>query len=210
MIKQIPNILTITRILFIPFIVLSIVKNEYVLAFILFTISAITDILDGIIARRFKLESNFGKFMDPVADKLTQVSILLTLSLKRVIPIWIFAFVICKEILMMIGGAFLYKKRDVVVYSKWYGKLTTVLIYLAVVSSFIIKVFPSLGAKFKFFGYDVTFDIVIYILALILALYSFLSYAQFFGKDIIKKKNDSNIVEKDTNEKDEKVEISSK
>lgn len=210
MIKQIPNILTITRILFIPFIVFSIVNDEYVLAFILFTISAITDVLDGIIARKFKLESNFGKFMDPVADKLTQVSILLTLALKRVIPIWIFGFVICKEILMLIGGAFLYKKRDVVVYSKWYGKLTTVLIYLAVVSSFIIKVFPSLGTKFKFIGYDVTFDIVIYVLALILALYSFLSYAQFFGKDIIMSKNKGNDVENIANENNDKVETSTK
>ena len=188
MLKHIPNILTIIRILFIPFIVFSIMQNEYQMAIILFTLSSITDILDGVIARKFDFISNFGKLMDPVADKLTQVSIVFTLAYKLVIPMWIFAGLIFKEFIMMLGAFLLYKKKDVVVSSKWYGKLTTVLIYMAVVSSFLIKVFPVLGRKFFFLGYNMTFDMIIYIVAMTLALFSLLSYIQFFGKDLLENK----------------------
>jgi cardiolipin synthase len=185
--KHIPNILTIFRIVLIPFIVLSIVKEEFLLAIILFTVSSISDILDGVIARRFDLVSNFGKLMDPVADKLTQISIVCTLGLKNIIPIWIFGALILKEFIMMLGGLYLYKRKDFVVYSKWYGKCTTVLIYIAVISSFLIEVMPTLGKKFLLFGYCVSFDVIIFVVALIFALFSLLSYIQEFGVNVLKK-----------------------
>ena len=81
----------------------------------------------------------------------------------------------------------MYKQKDVVVSSKWYGKVTTVLIYLAVVSSFLIKIIPSISNEFLFGKYYITFDLLIYLIALIFALFSFLSYIQYFGKDILKK-----------------------
>ena len=185
--KHIPNILTIFRIVLIPFIVLSIVNNQFSLAIVLFTISSISDILDGVIARKFDFISDFGKLMDPVADKLTQVSIVCTLAIKGVIPIWIFIVLILKELIMMLGGLYLYKREDIVVYSKWYGKCTTVLIYLAVISSFLIEVFPVIGKEFSFLGYNITFDVVIYTVALMFAFFSLLSYIQEFGKNVLKK-----------------------
>lgn len=188
MLKHIPNILTVIRLIFIPFIVLAIANNNFLLAIILFTISSITDILDGVIARKFDFISTFGKLMDPVADKLTQISVIFTLTYKGIIPSWIVIALLVKEVLMIIGGFYLYKQKDVVVSSKWYGKLTTVLIYMAVISSFLIKVVPGLGQEFLFIKYNITFDILIYLVALILALFSFLSYIQYFWKDILRKK----------------------
>lgn len=188
MIKHVPNILTICRLIFIPFIILSVYNNNYILAIILFTISSISDILDGIIARKLNLVSNFGKLMDPVADKLTQISIILILSLKKIIPLWILIALTIKEFIMVLGGLFLYKKRDVVVSSKWYGKLTTVLIYMAVVSSFMIKQIPELGFKFSFLWHNVTFDMVIYEIAIAFAVFSLFKYIHFFGKDILSQK----------------------
>ena len=79
MLKYVPNILTIIRFLLIPIILLFLFSGNYLLAFIFFTISGITDILDGYIARKFNLVSNFGKLMDPLADKLTQISMLAAL-----------------------------------------------------------------------------------------------------------------------------------
>ena len=76
--------------------------------------------------------------MDPLADKLTQISVLATLVFQKIIPFWILIVVLLKELLMIIGASFLYGK-DVVVYSKWFGKLATVLFYLAIVFSLIIK-----------------------------------------------------------------------
>lgn len=166
--KHIPNILTIIRFLFIPAIVISLIYDNYLLALILFTVSSITDVLDGKIARKYNVITDFGKLMDPLADKLTQLSVLLTLSIKCVIPIWIVLVLILKESIMISGASFLYGK-NLVVSSKWYGKLTTVLIYIAVVSSCLIKIFDLPD-----------FDIYIYILAIIFAIFSLLKYFTYF------------------------------
>lgn len=86
MFKHLPNILTIIRFLLIPVIVLFALNNNYIAAIVVLTISGITDILDGYIARRFNLISDFGKLMDPFADKATQLTILVVLSIKEIIP----------------------------------------------------------------------------------------------------------------------------
>ena len=77
--ENIPNILTIIRFILIPFIFTSVVNNDYLAALIIFTISAITDVLDGYIARKYNYITDLGKLIDPLADKLTQVSLLLSL-----------------------------------------------------------------------------------------------------------------------------------
>lgn len=166
--KHIPNILTVLRFLFIPSIIASLVYNNYLFALILFTLSSFTDVLDGKIARKYNAITDFGKLMDPLADKLTQLSVLLTLSFKNIIPIWIVVILILRETVMIAGASFLYGK-SLVVSSKWYGKLTTVLIYIAVVSSFLINIFslPS-------------FDIYIYIFAIISAIFSLINYFIYF------------------------------
>lgn len=121
MLKHVPNILTVIRLLLIPFIVFFILTEHYILAFIFFTVSGITDIADGFIARKFNLVSTFGKLMDPLADKLTQIATIASLVFTNIIPIWILLIVFLKEFIMICGASFLYGK-DVVVYSKWYRK----------------------------------------------------------------------------------------
>lgn len=167
-IKHIPNILTVVRLIFVPIIILFLSMDNYLLAFITFTLSAITDIADGIIARKFNATSDFGKLMDPLADKLTQISVLLTLTIKEIIPFWIISVMLIKELILIIGASFLYGKK-LVVSSKWYGKLTTVVLYLAVVSSFAIKAF-SLPH----------FDLYLYYVAILLAIFSLVSYILYF------------------------------
>ena len=176
--KNIPNALTILRFLLIPIIIIYIVKNKYIEAFIFLTISGITDVLDGFIARKFNFITNFGKLVDPLADKATQVAILVTLTLKGIIPMWILMIVFIKEFVMVAGASFLYGK-ELVVSSKWYGKLATVLFYLAIVSSFTIKYFnlPQ-------------FDIYIYYLALAATIFSLIMYySTFYKQGYLKKEN---------------------
>ena len=167
--KNIPNILTILRFILIPVILYFIFTGHYLLGFIFFTISGITDILDGAIARKFNLITNFGKLMDPLADKLTQISVLATLVFQKIIPFWILIIVLLKELLMIIGASFLYGK-DLVVSSKWYGKLTTVLFYIAIVSSFIIA----------YFNIPYRFDTYIYYLGLAMTIFSLIMYFNSF------------------------------
>lgn len=190
--KHIPNAFTILRFILIPFIIVAIVENEYIMAFIFFTLSGITDILDGCIARKFNFITNFGKLIDPLADKVTQISILVTLSLKNIIPMWILVIIFIKESFMIAGASFLYGK-ELVVSSKWFGKLSTVLFYLAIVSSFAIKYWniPQ-------------FDIYIYYLALIATLFSLVMYFITFYKQGYLKKDNLKIPEQFQNTNKEK------
>ena len=175
MLKHIPNILTIIRFILIPVILYFIFTGNYILAFVFFTLSGITDILDGSIARKFNLISTFGKLMDPLADKLTQISVLATLVFKEIIPFWILIIVMLKELIMIIGASFLYGK-DVVVYSKWFGKLATVLFYFAIVFSLINK-------QFGFTGIWTHIDMILYCIAIFATIFSLIMYVKYLYKD---------------------------
>ncbi|MBR3255969.1 MAG: CDP-alcohol phosphatidyltransferase family protein [Clostridia bacterium] len=185
MFKHVPNILTIIRFLLIPFIVFFIFQEKYIMAFVFFTLSGITDVADGFIARKFNFITNFGKLMDPLADKLTQISTLGSLAIVGIIPIWILIIVLIKEFIMIVGASFLYGK-DVVVYSKWYGKLATVLFYFAIVLSLIFR-------EFNIQGFWQYLDLVFYGLALASTLFALIMYVislynkGFIDKDDLKK-----------------------
>lgn len=194
MFKYIPNILTIIRFILIPFILVFIFTGNYLLGFIFFTLSGLTDILDGTIARKFNLISNFGKLMDPLADKLTQVSVLTSLVIEKIIPVWILIIVFIKELIMIIGASFLYGK-DVVVYSKWYGKLATVLFYVAIVLSLITKQF-NLDLIWS------NIALLLYCIAIFATIFSLSMYIKclyqrgFIDKDDLKKEKQQVIIKK--------------
>ena len=188
--RHIPNALTILRFILIPFIIIYIVKDKYIEAFVFLTISGLTDVLDGFIARKFNFITNFGKLIDPLADKTTQVSILVTLALKNIIPMWILVIVFIKEFVMISGASFLYGK-ELVVSSKWYGKLATVLFYLAIVSSFFIKYWNNIAATPEnSVAFLPQFDIYIYYLALAATIFSLaMYYITFYKQGYLKKEN---------------------
>lgn len=199
MFKYVPNILTIFRFILIPIILYFVFAGNYLLSFIFFTISGLTDVLDGFIARKYNLISNFGKLMDPLADKLTQISVLSALVVLNIVPTWILIIVILKELVMIIGASFLYGK-DVIVYSKWYGKLATVLFFLAIVISLIIK-------QFNISGILANLDFAIYCIALIATVFSLIMYIKclyqsgFIDKEDLKKEKQGVIVKNKKNNK---------
>ena len=182
MLKYLPNTLTVIRFILIPIIVFYIFTGNYILAFVFFTLSGLTDVADGFIARKFNFVSNFGKLMDPLADKLTQIATLASLVITDIIPIWILIIVLSKEFIMIIGASFLYGK-DVVVYSKWYGKLATVLLYIAIVSSLLTK-------QFELPGFVSNIDFGLYCLALASTIFSLIMYIKdLYQKGFIDKQD---------------------
>lgn len=179
--RHIPNCLTIIRFLLIPIIIMFAFKHDYIAVIITLSISGLTDILDGFIARKFNFITNFGKLVDPLADKATQIALLGTLTIQKIIPMWIIAIVIIKEFLMISGASFLYGK-ELVVSSKWYGKLATVLFYLAIVSSSFIEYWN--GPLINHIEYSAPllphFDVYIYYLAVISTIFSLTMYIKAF------------------------------
>ena len=186
MLKHVPNALTVLRFLLIPVIIVSAVKGDYILAIIFLTLSGLTDILDGAIARKYNLISDFGKLMDPLADKATQISLLTTLFIKGAISIWILVVVVLKEFCMVSGASFLYGK-ELVVSSKWYGKLATVLFYVAMVISLLLQQFGNIQNNIiKVIGIA---DTVIYFFAVITTIASLILYMKAFYIQGYLKKN---------------------
>ena len=181
MFKYVPNILTIIRFLLIPVIVIFTLQGNFIATIIVLTISGLTDILDGYIARRFNFISDFGKLVDPLADKATQIALIGTLAIQKIIPIWILIIVLFKEFLMVAGASFLYGK-ELVVSSKWYGKLATVLFYIALVCSLFIEYWNS--SLIGHIEYSLPtlshFDTYIYYLAVIATIFSLIMYIKAF------------------------------
>ncbi len=188
MLKYVPNALTVLRFLLIPIIVIACVQGQYILAIAVLSISGLTDILDGTIARKYNYITDFGKLMDPLADKATQISLLTTLFIKGAIPIWILAIVVLKEFCMVSGASFLYGK-ELVVSSKWYGKLATVLFYVAmVISLFLEQIGNTTNNIIKVIGIA---DTIIYYLAVITTIASLIMYMKaFYIQGYLKKNNE--------------------
>ena len=128
----VPNILTLVRLCLIPVIVyVYCFEHMYILTAMLIILSAATDVIDGIIARHFNLVSDVGKILDPIADKLTQLAVLICLITQfgwyMLIPA---ALLVIKEVFAGVVVLFAINKTGEVTSSVWHGKLTTVLLYL--------------------------------------------------------------------------------
>ena len=127
----VPNILTLVRLCLIPVIIyVYCFKKMYSLTLLLVILSAATDVVDGIIARHFNLVTDVGKILDPIADKLTQLAVLICLVTQfgwyMLFPA---ALLVVKEVFAGIVVLVAINKTGVVTSSVWHGKLTTVLLY---------------------------------------------------------------------------------
>ncbi len=196
MLKYVPNTLTIIRFLLIPIILIGLFTGHYFIAFVLVALSALTDVADGCIARKYNLITNFGKLMDPLADKLTLISVLTSLVVIKAIPVWIVIIVAIKECTMIAGASFLYGK-DVVVYSRWYGKLATVLFYLAIALSILNKAysFPGIWNYIDLIIYCIALAMTV--IALVLYIHDLSIYGVIDKTDLKKDVKDVSITKKD-------------
>lgn len=124
-----PNILSFVRLAIIPLIIWFFEAEMYWWAFGMLFFSGVTDVVDGWIARTFHLVSDFGKAIDPIADKLTQISVLLCLM-----PLeywWVVGVMVFKEVTIGILTLTAIRRTHKVYSAGWYGKLCTVVIYLS-------------------------------------------------------------------------------
>ena len=129
-ITTIPNILSLFRLLLIPVIMwLYIVKEDPVLTTVILALSGITDIVDGIIARKCHMVSDFGKAFDPVADKLTQIAMLFCLVSRFKWMLLPLCVMVIKEVTAGILGLLVIRKTGKVDGAVWHGKATTVSLY---------------------------------------------------------------------------------
>lgn len=176
---NLPNILTLLRIISVPFIGYMLYVEEYTIALVLFIASGLTDILDGYIARKMNSISSFGKLADPFADKLVQVTALAILYTKGVVPWAVLAIVCIKEALQLLGGFNLFRKKNIVVYSSKIGKIASFIFYSAVGLSIL---FSIIGKGNNNPGQFTSLIQMILALAVIPMLFAFYKYLNNFLK----------------------------
>lgn len=130
--NTIPNWLCFLRIALIPVFTTLFIKGSYIPAFILMIVAALTDLIDGKIARKYNMVSNLGKILDPIADKLSQIAIVIILIVKfwdGYLKYILFLFIV-KELLMVLGGALLMAKGMRPVAAEMWGKVATTVFYV--------------------------------------------------------------------------------
>jgi len=178
----IPNLLSLIRIILIPVFGVLFYQGNVLLAVVVLVISGLTDFFDGKIARKFNQVSELGKVLDPVADKLTQITIAIILFLtfnKSDDPVmvwfkWVFLFFVAKELLMVVVGGIMIaiglKPSAAVIY----GKVATFAYY--VVMGLVITFGPEVGALRNVFTLPDTVMIILVIISAILTFVALLSY----------------------------------
>jgi len=111
MFSQLPNLLTLLRIVMVPVVIVLLNQHEYPLALFVFTLAGITDGLDGWIAKKYQLQSALGAMLDPIADKLLLVSTYTMLAVLGDIPFWLLILVLFRD-LLIVGGYWILVAMD--------------------------------------------------------------------------------------------------
>ena len=186
--KNIPNILSVIRILlvFVFVFVLFGLNNTY-LALLVFLVAGATDVVDGYLARRNNWITNLGKILDPVADKLMQCTVLVCLWIKDIVPWWFVVPFFAKEILTLLLGFIVIRRRNVTIVSKWYGKAAVCLFYATIAISIICEEFLSAHPVIA---------IVIFIPAVVFALAALVAYIKHYSKLKKEKVNKGKLINK--------------
>ncbi len=189
----IPNILTFIRILLVPVFAVLFLKNYYMIALVILLLSGLTDFFDGKIARKFNQISSLGKLLDPIADKLTQITIAVLLffkfrsasdaSLKAFS--WVFLLFLVKEASMLIGGSIMLSKGIRPGASEIVGKVATFFFYGAMLV--ILGFGPEIGAFTKSnpaFAIGSTTTMILVVISAVLTFSALFSYFPGLFKQI--------------------------
>lgn len=139
---SVPNLLSYLRLAMIPFICMMYKQQRYLGTTILVVLSGMTDLLDGYIARHYDMITDLGKIVDPIADKLTQLALVLLLIDRYPWFIYLVLLLVIKDVFMGIMGLVVLHKKQEVYGAIWCGKLATMTFYLVMV---VLLFFPHIN-----------------------------------------------------------------
>ncbi len=141
---NIPNILTVFRIIMVPLFVIFLIKKEFNYAFIVFIVAGATDALDGFLARYLNQRSRVGAILDPVADKLLLSASYISFALIDKIPDWLCVIVISRDVIIVGGIGVLYMlEKEIEFKPTLISKWTTVFQIASIVAVFMVNIFIS-------------------------------------------------------------------
>lgn len=149
-IQTIPNLLSIFRIFLLPIYIYFVLRQSFYIAGAVIVVSGLSDYLDGVIARRYNQVTDLGKVLDPFADKLTQLFLILSMAWYR--PwLWpLFGLFLIKEGFMFVAGLIGLSKNIKLSGAKWYGKVATAVIYVGMILLLLFPELPTLWVRVIF------------------------------------------------------------
>ena len=178
----VPNLISVIRIILIPFFAFYFMQGEFVIAVIILALSGLSDCVDGKIARRFNQISALGKLLDPLADKLTQITlaVILFLTFNKAEDTmlkafsWVFLVFIAKEFVMVLGSVIMLSIGLRPGAAEIYGKVATLAFYVVMI--FIIGFGPEVGAFRNLFTIPNPLMMILVVISAILTMVAFFSY----------------------------------
>ncbi len=143
----IPNMLSLFRLILIPvyvMIYLNAVSNtDYLIAGGILAVSCLTDMIDGQIARHFNMISTVGKVLDPLADKATQLTLIVCLAVKRPLVLWVLGLFVLKEAFQLIAGIVALRKGKMLTGALISGKICTTVLFVSLILMVLIPTMPD-------------------------------------------------------------------
>lgn len=173
---NVPNALTVLRILMIPVTAVLIFRDSMIWALAVFLLACGTDLLDGYLARKYHLTTKLGIWLDPLADKLMAITVLVCFTVRGILPLFVPVVIIVKELLLLAGGAVVLR-RGAVTPSNKFGKIAALLLNTSIATGF----FYQYWAPYYLWG--------VYV-ALAVSVFAFVQYAVVNGH-LLKKPKDS-------------------
>ena len=192
----VPNIISLVRIAMIPIFVWAFFAGFEILALIVVILSGVSDKLDGVIARKFNMVSDTGKWLDPMADKFTQLALcimMFVLFFSAELPAmrfvaWVFMAYVGKEVFMLLFALTMLAMGKRPAAAEIWGKLATVVFY--VVMSLLILAGPEIGILAKYIGENIALPVVVVqilaVITLALTVIAFLSYIPDTYRKVVK------------------------
>ncbi len=140
------NVISFVRLCLVPVFMVLLLGNNNVAAAVVFAIAAGTDFLDGQVARRTNTVSKLGQLLDPTVDRLLMICAVVGLLVVSRLPMWVVVLVLCRDVLLLLGGAYLLKKWAVRVDVIFLGKIATTLLFIGLFGLILnMPLIPGLG-----------------------------------------------------------------
>lgn len=176
---NLPNIITIFRILLVPLAIWLIVSKAFGAAFLVFVLAGVSDAVDGFVARQYKLQSELGAYLDPIADKALLVSIYLSLAILKFIPVWLAILVVTRDVLIVSAVMLAWlMDKPVAMKPLWVSKVNTTgqILFAAVVLA-------GLGLGWDLSGFLVAGTIAVAALTVMSGALYMRDWVQHMGED---------------------------
>ncbi len=176
---NVPNVLTMLRLLLIPVYVVLFYKGLMIAAMIVFVMASLTDLLDGYLARKNNQITAFGKLMDPLADKVMVITVMLTNVIAGRLPLLPLVILVFKELYLILGGWLLIKYRDIVVFASPIGKVAQFSFCVGLALTFLHEYFK---------GWKIPPDMAVIWFAMVMSLGACVHYTVGITKQLRKSK----------------------